>query len=134
MRSYAHYEPLFLHRARQGLASSLENAESLTDAIQAASLVSMYLYAKGRVLEGYYLSCANARFAVGCGLLRIHGPVFGKGKRGAGEDGKGKGREEDIAMEDGDDELGIATMPLLEDPKDPIELGERIHTWWQVSF
>jgi len=127
----AQYEPLFLHRARQGIAAALENAERLENAVQAASLVALYLYAKGRVLEGYYLACANARFAMGCGMHKVASPVWGIGgvtnPLNAGVGGAaGTGLD--------DDESGVNTMPLLEEPKDPIELGERIRIWWQVRF
>lgn len=99
--------------------------------MQAASLVAVYLYAKGRVLEGYYLACANARFAMGCGMHKVASPMWGIGgatnPSHAGPGGAaGKSLDED--------ESGMNTMPLLEEPKDPIELGERIHIWWQVRF
>jgi hypothetical protein len=128
---FAQYEPLFLHRARQGIAAALENAERLENAVQAASLVAVYLYAKGRVLEGYYLACANARFAMGCGMHKVSSPVWGIGgvtnPLNAGVGGAAeKGGDEDAS--------GVNTMPLLEEPRDPIELGERIHIWWQVRL
>lgn len=109
------YEPLFLERARNGLAYALQQAENLPHAIQAASLIAMYLHSRGRVLEGYYLACANARFAVGCGLHQIESPIW----RGPNATGFG-----------GTPLAGVP--PLLEPPRDPIEHGERIHMWWQV--
>lgn len=126
-RDYSSYEPLFLYRARQGIARALENAERLDQAVQAASLVSVYLYAKGRVLEGYYLSCANARFAVGCGMHQMRSVTWNSsGSSAVG----GRGGGEDVDMEEY--EQDSSTMPLLESPRDPVELGERIHIWWQV--
>ncbi|KAF8305543.1 hypothetical protein DL93DRAFT_312570 [Clavulina sp. PMI_390] len=118
----AEYEQGLLHRARQGIATALENADGLEDAVRAASLVAMYLYAKGRVLEAYYLACANARFAMGCGMHRVTSPVFtgARGKHGA----SGAMEEDELSSE--------RTMPLLEEPQNPVELGERIHIWWQV--
>ncbi len=110
------YEPLFLQRARQGIANALEHAEGLQQSIQAASLVATYLYSKGRVLEGYYLSCATARFAVGCGLHQIESPFY---RSASGSPGAG-----------GTPLPGL--QPLLEPARDATEYGERIHTWWQV--
>ena len=111
------YEALFLQRARQGVANALEQADRLQHSIQAASLIAMYLHAKGRVLEGYYISCATARFAVGCGLHQIDSPVW-----------NGPNHPTSLSA------IPLPGMrPLLEPPRDPTELGERIHTWWQVS-
>lgn len=126
-RDYTAYEPLFLHRARQGIARALENAERLDQAVQAASLVAVYLYAKGRVLEGYYLSCANARFAVGCGMHQMRSVNWNASSSSVGSRG---GDDMDVD----DNEHDSITMPLLEPPKDAVELGERIHIWWQVSY
>ncbi|KAF8344078.1 uncharacterized protein EI90DRAFT_44791 [Cantharellus anzutake] len=112
----AAYEPLFLQRARQGIANALELAEGLPPSIQAASLVATYLYSKGRVLEGYYLSCATARFAVGCGLHQIESPYYNTGAAAVGAGGTPL----------------PGLQPLLEPARDATEYGERIHTWWQV--
>ena len=112
----AAFEPLFLQRARQGIANALELAEGLPQSIQAASLVATYLYSKGRVLEGYYLSCATARFAVGCGLHQIESPYYNPGAASASAGGTPL----------------PGLQPLLEPARDATEYGERIHTWWQV--
>ena len=68
---------------------------------------------------------------MGCGMHKVASPVWGVGgvmnPLNAGVGGAaGKGLD--------DDESGVNTMPLLEEPKDPIELGERIHIWWQVRL
>lgn len=134
---------MLLHRARQGIASALENADRLDDAMQAASLVAMYLYAKGRVLEAYYLACATARFAIGCAMQRVSTPVFGASSSPStlhpGAQRKGKERAPpshsySAGAEEEEEEsvLTSSTMPLLEPPHDPLELGQRIHTFWQL--
>lgn len=49
---------------------------------------------------------------------------------GSGSSVGGRANGEDVDMDDFEQES--ATMPLLEPPRDPVELGERIHIWWQV--
>lgn len=65
---------------------------------------------------------------MGCGMHKISTPLF---VEGGGKNATGAAAGAETGMDD-DDVNAAGTMPLLEDPKDPIELGERIHIWWQV--
>ncbi|KDQ18559.1 hypothetical protein BOTBODRAFT_515310 [Botryobasidium botryosum FD-172 SS1] len=115
----ARHEAFFLTKARAALTDALEHSDRLIQFIQASSLICVYLLANGRTLESYYLVCATARFAIGCGLHEIASPVW---------------REAGAAQVPSTFGDGQATggNGVLAAPFDSIDLGERIMTFWQL--
>lgn len=130
----AQYDALFLARARLGMQAAIAAEDRLLDVIQAGCLVSLYLYFKSRVLEGYMLGGAVSRLAISVGLHQIESPFLRNGLSAVGsghrdKDGKDRGKEEEeppkLLVEN---PVGM-TLP---EPKSLAELGDRIHTFWQV--
>ncbi|KAJ7348963.1 hypothetical protein DFH08DRAFT_863952 [Mycena albidolilacea] len=64
-------EPVFFTRALHEITVALDNSDRLVDIVQASCLLSVYLYANCRALEGYTHSFSAARLAVGLGLHQI---------------------------------------------------------------
>jgi Fungal specific transcription factor domain len=114
------YDRTFLSRARAGIAAAVKARDRLQNAIQASCLVSFYLYFKSRVLEGYWISGTTCRLAIACGLHQINGvlsPTSTSATPPAVDPLKGD----------------ASSRPLvLPEIKTSLELGERIHTFWQV--
>lgn len=80
----------------------------VVDLIQACCMLSLYYLSNGRFLEGSYYSAAASTLAVQCGLHQI-----GSGAHSMNMD------------------VWDASFDLPP-PKDNIERGERIATFWQV--
>lgn len=109
----APYDRVFLARARAGINAAVKNSETVQNAIQAACLVAFYLYFKGRVLEGYWMSGTACRLALACGLHQIRGALPMSASVPQIKD--------------------TSSRPVtLPEPKSNLELGERVHTFWQV--
>ncbi|TFK90658.1 hypothetical protein K466DRAFT_596789 [Polyporus arcularius HHB13444] len=105
--SLSQYEQLYLSRATTALADALQYTNRAVDIVQACCLLSVYYISNGRLLEGSYYSAAASTLAIQC---RLH-------------------------------QIGSENVPLLDSwdasfdlppPKDSIERGERISTFWQV--
>lgn len=111
---------------------AIQTETSLLDVIQAGCLISLYLYFKGRVLEGYVMGASVSRLAVACGLhqikprllMGINGMRSKKGGSDVGKDG------EEVQELKVDHPVGL-TLP---EPNSLAELGDRMHTFWQVGF
>ncbi|KAF8319365.1 hypothetical protein DL93DRAFT_2153382 [Clavulina sp. PMI_390] len=133
----AQYDPLFLARARAGMQAAIAAEDRVLDAIQAGCLVSLYLYFKSRVLEGYMLGGAVARLAIAVGLHQIESPFLSAGLSAVssarsggsgGSSGRRRKEEEEPQRLMVENPVGI-TLP---EPNSLAELGDRIHTFWQV--
>ncbi|TDL20139.1 hypothetical protein BD410DRAFT_899724 [Rickenella mellea] len=112
----AEQEPRFLTRALRGVSTALEHSDRLVDIVQASCLLAVYFYSKARLLEGYYHASSAARLAVTLGLHQIRTPVWNARDGFAADAWQG---------------FPCGTVPVPP-PKDALELGERIHAFWQV--
>ncbi|KAF9237442.1 hypothetical protein BU15DRAFT_75985 [Melanogaster broomeanus] len=107
--SLSEHESHYLNRSLEALGDALQYSNRVLDVIQASCLLSVYFLSNGRSLEGSYHATAAASLAIQCGL---HGvmtnrlPIF--------------------------ETTGVMSPFKLEPPKDVIEQGERILTFWQV--
>lgn len=102
------YEPLYLSRATTALGDPTQFSSKAIDLIQASCLLSQYFLSNGRLLEGSYHSSAAATLAVQCRLHQV-GPGM-----------------QSLSFDSWD------TSFDLPPPKDNVERGERISTFWQV--
>ncbi|KAG9032381.1 hypothetical protein FS837_002745 [Tulasnella sp. UAMH 9824] len=107
-------EEHFLRRARQSLVDSLSFSDRLMDFLRGSVLVTLYLYLRGRYLEGYHIHCGAARLALSCGLHRIESHVFEEYLRGS------------VPL------TGGTSIMLLKAPKNQVDLAERITTFWMI--
>ncbi|KAI0708903.1 hypothetical protein C8T65DRAFT_739974 [Cerioporus squamosus] len=105
--SLSQYEQLYLSRTSTALADALQYTNKAIDIIQACCLLSVYYISNGRLLEGSYYSAAASTLAIQCRLHQIG--------------------SENVPVHDNWD----ASFDLPP-PKDSIERGERISTFWQV--
>ncbi|KAI0769392.1 hypothetical protein BD413DRAFT_83223 [Trametes elegans] len=106
--SLSQYEQLYLSRTTASLGDAMQYASKAVDLIQACCMLSVYYLSNGRLLEGSYFSAAASTVAVQCRLHQIGSTaqVAGFGSWDASFD--------------------------LPPPKDNVERGERIATFWQV--
>ena len=104
------FKATFLRRAIENFESLLQNPSGLLDAVQAAVLLSTYLFAHGRMVEGAYHANTAALLATSINLHRLIPPAPGSDP----VQGPGGG------------------MLMLPSPHDSIEWGERLHTFWNV--
>ncbi|KDQ15275.1 hypothetical protein BOTBODRAFT_65632 [Botryobasidium botryosum FD-172 SS1] len=100
-------EPQFLAETRQHLPTALAEVDRLFDYLIASVLIARYYNHRTRSLEGHLAIASAARFSVGCGLHKIRSRSYDEMK------------------------VELATS-LLGPPKDMIELGERINTFWGI--
>lgn len=101
------HESLYLAKTLEALTDALQGSNRMLDAIQASSLLATYFLSNGRIVEGSYHVSAAASLAMQCGLHRR------------------TSYERDGSFEPLD--------PFkLSPPKDLVEEGERISTFWQV--
>lgn len=106
--SLSQYEQLYLSRSTAALGDAMHYTSKAVDLIQACCLLSVYYISNGRLLEGSYYSAAASTLAVQCRLHQI-------------------GSENQAMVLDNWD--AAFELPL---PKDNVERGERISTFWQV--
>ena len=106
--SLSQSEQLYLARTTAALGDALQYTSKAVDLIQACCLLSVYYISNGRLLEGSYYSAAASTLAVQCRLHQI-------------------GSENQLNVLDNWD--ASFELPV---PKDNIERGERITTFWQV--
>ncbi|OJA14047.1 hypothetical protein AZE42_05218 [Rhizopogon vesiculosus] len=102
------HESHYLSRTLDALTDALQYHNRLLDVIQASCLLSVYFLSNGRTLEGSYHANAAASLAIQCGL---HGAMTNRSSL----------------------ETTASISPFkLDPPKDAIEQGEHILTFWQV--
>lgn len=125
--SYPHdlrsFERIFLQRARESLVTAISSGDKLLNYIQGAALLSLYHYGGGNMLEGYNQICAGAQIAMVCGLHQIPSAVY-----------RDAAPSEELYTATSSTWVGNfrRTPFLLSPPRDAIELGERIHTFWSI--
>lgn len=102
------HESHYLSRALEGLNDAVQYADKVVDVIQGSCLLAMYFLSNGRVLEGSYHANAAASLCIQWGL---HGGISNAPTLGY---------------------CDPVAACKLEPPKDAIEAGERILTFWQV--
>lgn len=120
--SLAALETSFLERSLRGISNALANAHPpvtahLVNVVQASALLAVYFFAKGRLLEGYYHSSSASRLAISLGLHQIRTPTFSASTASS-----------QASTWNGSPPSSVPLPP----PRDSIELGERIHAFWQV--
>lgn len=118
--SFTVLEPHFLARALRGISAALELSDRLVNIVQASALLSVYFFAKARLLEGYYHSSSASRLTVALGLHQIRTSVW---------------RPQDMPSPlfttwNGSPGSFVPLTP----PASSLELGERISAFWQVFF
>ncbi|TFY71620.1 hypothetical protein EVG20_g1379 [Dentipellis fragilis] len=106
-QSLGQHEPMYLARALECLDDALQNPTRVLDMIQGCCLLAMYLLTNGRLLEGSYHASNAASLAMQWGLHRQ-------------------------VSEEPDLGECFETSFRLPPPRDVIERGERILTFWQV--
>lgn len=142
----ARHDPRFLARIRAGMQAGIKDASQmddesldpaqqrerdrksrkLLDVIQAGSILSLYLYFKSRVLEGYQMGGAVSRLAIAFGLHQLsYGALAQKSLHPEPPKHYWEG--------DGTFAFQIPAGQELPEPRNEVEWGERIHTFWQVG-
>lgn len=116
-------EEIFLEKARAGLSRSLQGLDKLLDFIRASSLIGLYHYGKGNMLEGYDHICSAAQIGRACGIDAIKSHVW--------RDPIIPSQITRQYFEDlpGNFKVTPFMMPLAEDTT---ALSERIHAFWSV--
>ncbi|KAG8966868.1 hypothetical protein FRC03_011189 [Tulasnella sp. 419] len=113
-------ESVFLARARNLLSESLKDPRvSKINYIQATILIAFYLTRTGRFLEARHEIAGAANLTVACGLHMMRSSIWDP-------------PFESTAEPPGTMKVGLLHAPLLELPKDTIDLGERICLFWTV--
>ncbi|KDQ08838.1 hypothetical protein BOTBODRAFT_555615 [Botryobasidium botryosum FD-172 SS1] len=113
-RTLSGCETLFLSRVQKHLAQALAHSDRLFDFILAAGLLSRYYSFKGRLLEAHSTGVTVTRFALGCGLHKI------------------KTREWKKVAQESEKTRTQGRALLIPQPKDSVELGERINAFWML--
>ncbi|WVF71182.1 hypothetical protein IAT40_005982 [Kwoniella sp. CBS 6097] len=106
-------EPLFTIAMSQ-LDEAVRHTDRVIDAVNAGKNLSKWLYTKGRLLEGYQVSCRAVALCMACGLHQIPSSSLSLGKTHQSS------------------RLDESGQSLLPPPKDQGELCERIHAFWAV--
>ncbi|KAI0743678.1 hypothetical protein C8Q80DRAFT_1107019 [Daedaleopsis nitida] len=106
--SLSQYEQLYLSRTTAALGDALQSTSKAVDIIQACCLLSVYYLSNGRLLEGSHYSAAASTLAIQCRLHQIGS------------------QDTSMALDSWDASFDLPP------PKDNIERGERISTFWQV--
>ena len=102
------HEHHYLSRALEALPDALQHEHRVLDVIQASCLLSLYFLSNGRAVEGGYHATTAASLTIQCGL---HGVMASRTMF---------------------EPLGAKSSFALDPPRDVIEQGERILTFWQV--
>ena len=133
-------ETAFLTRTLQEITAALDKSDRLVDIVRASCLLAIYLFANGRILEGYCHSFSAARLAVALGLHRLPNPkefqytqTQTQGSPSASSSSS-YGTEESYAIPGLLTGLGPSTtshMPLPP-PESQEELRDRISAFWEV--
>lgn len=104
------HEAIYLSRAVRALNDAVEYPTKIVDLIQGSCLLSVYYLSNGQLFQGNFYATTAASLAAHCGLHQIH--------------------SDDLTPHAN----GVEWNPpfTLELPKDAVEQGERILTFWQV--
>jgi len=102
--SFHIYAPLFYQKLQASLLQNLSSADRFHDFIRASYLLGRYCFVKKRLSQGHHHISTTARFAIACGFHKLNSMDLGS----------------------------YSTSALLPPPKDAIELGERIYTFWGI--
>ncbi|KAI0927943.1 hypothetical protein AcW2_004110 [Taiwanofungus camphoratus] len=116
---FTELEAHFLKRALQGIADGLQCSDRVVNVLQASSLLAVYFFCHGRVLEGYYHSSIAARLAMDLGLHQVRSDDWFPlqiSLSGSSRDGGSPPK---------------ASFPLSA-PSDAIEYAERIAAFCQI--
>ncbi|KAL4243896.1 hypothetical protein ABKN59_011044 [Abortiporus biennis] len=116
--THTNLEPYFLKHTLCGISEALQHNDRVVDVLRASSLLAVYFFGRGSILEGYYHSSIAARLAISLGLHQI--------------------KSDDMFQFF--PSLGFNTPPpptskssvQLPPPRDAIESHERIAAFWQV--
>ncbi|KIO32542.1 hypothetical protein M407DRAFT_4494 [Tulasnella calospora MUT 4182] len=104
----ADYEVRFLAQSRQELSVSFGGVDRLHDYVRASNLVAFFYFCKGMYAEAYQQINQSVNVAVSCGLHQIASPVW-----------RPAPHPQELEQ-------------FLSHPVDNVDLGERIHTFWQT--
>jgi hypothetical protein len=107
---YTDLESAFFTQVQREIHIALDASDRLVDIVQASALLSVYLYNKNRVLEGYRHAFSAIRLAVGLGLHQI------------------LSSDVNSIM----NYYQPAPVIPIPPPSDAVELGDRIMAFWQV--
>lgn len=105
-------EKHFFARAGESLDVSTANNDRLMDSMRAAMLLSAYSFTSGRFHEGWILSGVAVRIVHSTGLHQIPSLVH--------------------RIPPSKNPFLRSKVYLLPPAEDPIELGERVHTFWCI--
>ncbi|KAG9049083.1 hypothetical protein FS837_011211 [Tulasnella sp. UAMH 9824] len=104
----ADYEVRFLAQSRQELSASRNQGDRLHDYVRASNLVAFFYFCKGMYAEAYQQIYESVKVVLSCGMHQIASPVW-----------RPASHPEELER-------------LLDHPVDNVDLGERIHTFWQT--
>ncbi|KZT03463.1 uncharacterized protein LAESUDRAFT_729034 [Laetiporus sulphureus 93-53] len=133
-------EPHFLKRALQGITDALQKQDRMVHVLQASSLLAVYFFCNGRVLEGYYHSSTSARLTIDLGLHQLkpvdwpaalHMPLSGAAVLAPQASGSGSSSASTQEATSSSSVQTDVTFPLPP-PRDPIEHAERVAAFWQI--
>lgn len=117
---FSRLETVYLHRALQEINSSLGDCDHLPDVARASSLIALYFFSTGRIVDGYRHSFSAARLAVGLGLHQIHAPDL-------------HGFLSNSSPTSCPDNVLTNKPPVpLSPPTDCFETHDRVSAFWQV--
>ncbi len=111
-------ESHFLQRSLSGIFSSLQHSDRLIQVVQASSLLAVYFFSRGRVIEGYYHSSTAARLAVSLGLHQIKSEGWYHLRLDV--------MAQPVSF------LSFKSSLRLTAPNDATEYAERVAAFWQV--
>ncbi|KAG6853647.1 hypothetical protein C0991_002615 [Blastosporella zonata] len=106
---YSDMELAFFVQVQHEINRALDLSDRVCDIVQASALLAIYLYIKGRVMEGYRHSFSAVKLAVGLGLHQIQAPNALTG-------------------------MYPTPAPLIPatPPRNLEELDDRIYAFWQI--
>ncbi|KDQ33986.1 hypothetical protein PLEOSDRAFT_1020854, partial [Pleurotus ostreatus PC15] len=117
------WEEAFFKQTISNVNAALAVSERLVDIVQASSLISSYLYAKGRNLEAYGHAYAACRLAVGLGLHRLRATDISLSVDESSSTGASS-----TFIQPREDLPSIPINP----PGDAAEWRERVSAFWQA--
>ncbi|KAF7441162.1 hypothetical protein PC9H_001511 [Pleurotus ostreatus] len=117
------WEEAFFKQTISDINAALAVSERLVDIVQASSLISSYLYAKGRNLEAYGHAYAACRLAIGLGLHRLRATDISL----AVDESSSTGASSTFIQPRED----LPSIPI-NPPGDAAEWRERVSAFWQA--
>ncbi|KAH7107230.1 hypothetical protein BKA62DRAFT_649392 [Auriculariales sp. MPI-PUGE-AT-0066] len=121
------FEARFMTRTTEAISIGLERSDRLVNIVQAECLLAFYLYANGRLLEGYMHASAAARLAIGLDLHKLISIDINGNNANTAD----KSEQEQQAMA-ANPATASSQINILPPPVDAIELGERINAFWMA--